>query len=249
MAEVTSYTPTALGYGLDLASQLLYFPSQLVEGKMPPRRHLTTKYLLIQQYVDSSPEVKRCFKKLSDESCNATWSTIRRVIWAATIILPILDTLGALIRQLAKLDYAIKVRYDNQAYSHEQYELKREQKALKKSIREFAGYLLVISCKVKNSTYQGAPERTNDEQYGRFCSHFAGGDPKEAIGMCARSIISLLDQTYPRKSQVAERLYDAFRQIAASSESADWMKGNIDNPLHGAFQTIIDNYEPFYNQS
>src|SRR5262249_26036210 len=160
---------------------------------------------------------------------------------------PILDTLALFLCQLAKLDYAIKVRYDNAAFSQQQIQLKAEQKAVKKSIREFAGYLLVISGKVKNSTYQGAPERSSDEQYMRLCSHFVQNDPKEAVLAAARSITSLLDHTYPVKSRVAQELYNAFQEIAHVLEPCDWMKGGVDDRLHGAFQAIIVNYELFYN--
>ena len=121
-----------------------------------------------------------------------------------------------------------------------------EQKAVKKSIQEFARYLLVISGKEKNSTYQGALERSPDEQYARFCSHFAGGEPREIVARACHSICKQLDACYPKKSAAAQALYDAFHELIIQNAPCDWMKGS---PETAPFQTILHNYELFYNES
>ncbi len=246
MTAITSYTPSSLGICIDFLSNALSLPSNLVTGTTPKVRLFTTKYLFVQHYIDSPKEAKRILTKLSDEASARNWHLVRRVIWAATIVLPILDTLGALFHQLARLDYALRVRYDDEAKSEQHKALKLEQKAVKKSIREFAGFLLAVSGREKNSSYQGALERTADEQYIRFCSHFARSDPKEVLCAACRSIINLLDRCYPQKNRETEALYNAFQEILFQNDSCEWMKGD---PQTNAFQTIINNYELFYNAS
>ncbi len=239
-APITSYTPSTLGYSLDTASKVLSWPSSVVLGATCPRKIWTTKYIFAMNYVHPTAESSKCYKKMCDVECAVRWNVVRRVVWATTIVLPLLDVLAWMIRSLAKFDSAIKANYNTACTKDANAESKLQRQALRKSVKDFARFLLVIAGK--------KTERPASEQYARFCGHFNDNNPNPAVLASVDSIIDLLDKCYGHEcysgNDLIGQIATTFQELRSSLQKGDtcqWMMG-----ANTTWETLVNNYESFY---
>lgn len=256
MATITAaYSPSAIGYSLDMAASVLSWPSSLVVGKATVKPIWTTKYILAMHYTKETPSSIRLYKDITDAYWTDVRRTVARVFWAASVVLPVLDALAWCVRYLAKLDSAVASSYELADRSMERDERERQFQALGDSVREFAGFLLVVGC--KKELDDGLPSeellRARQDGYRHFCTHFANNQPKDALLKSVKQILELLQSRfnvdYSRKDDLNASIGQAFLDIQKRLQeggSCDFMMGEKESALYPAWDTLTANFERFY---
>jgi hypothetical protein len=251
----TSYSPSIQGYALDVAATVLSWPSSLVLGKSSPKLIYTTKHIFAMHYVKETPVSKRCYKDITDARWANITHTVTRIVWAVSIVLPVLDAVAWVIRQLAKIDPVIALQYELQDRRKEDIEQERQFEALGDSVRDFAGFLLLISCKKEQDDGMPSEEllRARQEVYRIFCTHFADNQPKDAIIQSAKSILELLQRQfhvdYSKENDVKAAIGRAFIAIETRLKeggSCDFMMGEKESALYAAWECLVTSHEAFH---
>lgn len=257
MATITAtYSPSAIGYSLDVAASILSWPSSLVMGKAPQKPIWTTKYIIAMHYTKVTPSSTRLYKDITDAYWMDVRRTVARVFWAASLVLPVLDVLAWCVRRLAKLDSAVASSYELKDRSGEVAERERQFQALGDSVRDFAGFLVVLGC--KKELDEGLPSeellRARQDGYRHFCTHFARSQPKEALLKCAKHILELLQSRfnvdYSREDDLKAGIARAFLDIQKRLQedgSCDFMMGEKESALYSAWEYLTANYDRFYH--
>lgn len=256
MASITaSYSPSAIGYSLDIAASILSWPSSLVLGKQPPEPIWTTKYILAMHYSKETQSSTRLYKDITDAYWTDVRRTVARVFWAASLVLPVLGALAWCVRYLAKLDSAVASSYELAERSREIAERERQFQALGDSVREFAGFLCVVGCKKELDEGLSSEEllRARQDGYRHFCTHFTNSQPKEALLKSAKQILELLQSRfnvdYSREDDLKACVARAFLDIQKRLQeggSCDFMMGEKESALYPAWECLTSNYDRFY---
>lgn len=251
----TSYSPSIQGYALDTAATVLSWPSSLVLGRPSPKLIYTTKHIFAMHYVKETSASKRCYKEITDARWGNISHTVARVVWAVSVVLPVLDAVAWVIRQLAKIDPVIALRYELEERRKEDVEQERQFEALGNSVRDFAGFLLLVSCKKEQDDGLPSEEllRARQDVYRSFSAHFADNQPKDAIMKSAKSILELLQRQfhvdYSKEDDIKAAIGRAFIAIETRLQeggSCDFMMGEKESALYGAWECLVTNHEAFH---
>lgn len=256
MATITAtYSPSAIGYSLDIAASVLSWPSSLVIGKAPLEPIWTTKYILAMHYTKETQSSTRLYKDITDARWVDGRRVVARVFWAASLVLPVLDAIAWCVRYLAKLDRAIASSYELTERCRDTAERERQFQALGDSVREFAGFLLVVGCKKELDEGLSSEEllRARQDGYRHFCTHFANSQPESAILKSVKQILELLQSRfnvdYSREDDLKARVARAFLDIQKRLQeggSCDFMMGEKESALYPAWESLTANYDRFY---
>ncbi|MBS0634277.1 MAG: hypothetical protein JSR37_02295 [Verrucomicrobia bacterium] len=227
----------------------LYWPSTKLLTRQTPPPIWTTKYLVAMQYTTHTTETtKRLYTHVQNEVWQERWHLVRRTVWAASIVLPIIDAVAWLFRQLAMIDPAIRQHFQLEEQRESVFKRERQFRALGDSVREFASLVLAIGYK------QEADEGMSNEELQRqrevalqnFRAHFAHSDPHFALKSATAAILAL----YERCAIDHKPILEAFQAIDGylkEHHSYDWLKDEQDSPLHKAVSTLLANYEHFHH--
>lgn len=254
-AIVATRSPSPIGYSLDVAASILAWPSTLVVSKNPLRPIWTTKYIFASHYVRHTPVSSRCYKVITDARWADVGKTVARVVWAASIVLPILDAAAWVLRQLAKFDSVVASRYEMEERRREVFEKEREFLALGDSVREFATFMAVIGCKEELDEGLNPDElqKKRSDVFRHFCTHFAKNDPKEAFLESSKLILRLLETCYKvdysKQDDLTANIGRAFQSIQErllEDGSCAWAMGDQESTLHATWEYLIANHERFY---
>ncbi len=244
-------TPTSVGYSLDIASKVVGWPSSLFAGEAPKVPIWTTKYILAMNYSQHTERSLAILKEVELVNSRVRWHTVRKVVWAVSIVLPILHIASRILGFLASFDPALNARLQHKRKILEQKKSAEERSLLAQSIRDFAGLLLTVGAVAKTNAI--VIHRTPDEQLARFKGHFSKVTPQEAIALCCKVNIDLLKSCYTvdlaQKEELKAKTVRAFQQILSSckkNEPLDWMKGATTSPLYQEWLFLTANREAFF---
>ncbi len=249
-------TPSAIGYSLDLAASIIAWPSTLVVTKNSLKPIWTTKYIFANHYVHHTPVSSRCYKVITDAHWAGVGRTIARVVWAVSIVLPMLDAVAWVLRQLARCDSVIASTYELADRRIEVYEREREFLALGDSVREFATFLLVIGCKEERDEGMNPDElqKKRADVFRHFCTHFSQNQPKGAFLESTKLILQLLESCYKvdysKEDDLTTNIARAFKNIEErllEDGSCAWAMGDQESALDASWQYLVAHHERFYH--
>lgn len=190
---------------------------------------------------------KRLYIEVQKELWQERWHLVARTVWAASVILPILDAVAWVFRQVAMLDPSIRLHYELEEQQQAVFTRERQFHALGDSVREFAGFLLAVSYKQEADEGMSNEElhALRDRAFTNFCSHFAKSDPHDALLMATKAILRLYDICKIEDKPILEA-FQAIEQHLMPQRPCDWLKDEVNNPLHVACTALIEGYERFH---
>lgn len=235
-----------------IAANILAWPKEVFVGKPLEAPLWTTKYLFAEHYSVHTPASKRLCKEIDAAAWAIKWQTVRKVVWAATIVLPIIDAVSWTLKQLARLDASCAELYDLQKRRQEVYLEERKLEALGESVREFAGYLLLVGCKKEVDEGHSLEDitRMRQDSYRHFCTHFKEGALKDALLVSTRQILALIHSSLKADSSLKAEFVRAFELIEKrmqENESTEWLMGlRNESLLYASWELLVEQHDEFY---
>lgn len=158
---------------------------------------LTTKYIFSTYYATHNSQSKLLFDRVKEIESQQTMQLAMRVLWAVTVVLPVLDLLGAFLKYLSAFDSGIykQNELDRALTKHQQGQ--KEVSALGHAVREFVVILQTIGCKKELDEEQDSEiiEERRREVLKNFIGHFPSRNGlNSAIRASCDTILALLEK-------------------------------------------------------
>ncbi|MCE5293908.1 MAG: hypothetical protein LLF94_04775 [Chlamydiales bacterium] len=243
-----TYTVSSAALGLDAVSRFLSWPTNMVVKKNYQAPIWTTKYILASHYTIHTSASQRLCKEISDAKWSKVGHVAARVIWAASVVLPVLDALAWCIKQLAGLDSVMRKHYEVDARHIVDHQKEAAQEALGNSVREMAGFIQETSCKESQEENEGLTSLRN-KRYNTFAAHFPSHSPKVALQKCVKNILDLLSKTEHKDNLVTsmESIFQHMDEHLATNASCEWLKHEDASALHADVEALLTGYQAFYD--
>ena len=243
-----TYAVSSAAYGLDLVSRVLAWPTNTLIKKNYQEPIWTTKYILANHYTIHTSATKRLCKEVSDIKWTRAGHVAAKVVWAASVVLPVLDALAWCVRQLASLDSVMRMNYEADARHMVDQQKEIAQEALANSVREIAYFIEEISCKDSQEENERLASLRN-KRYSTFAAHFPSHNPKVALQKCVKNILELLNKTEHKDNLVnsMESIFQHMDEHLATNASCEWLKHEDASALHADVEVLLTGYQAFYD--
>jgi len=249
---------------LNCVGNSLQMPSQWLLGATEPPI-LTTKYIFASYYKSHNEQSAALLKRVKEIDCQNTYQLAMRVIWAVSIILPVLDLFGAIFKEIAAFDSEI-YKQNTLRDERQKLNLKAQQAtALGHSVREFAVLLTTIGCKKEQDAGLDIDLVTQKRQetLRNFTSHFTDRAAlNRAIGQVSSKILTFLIKPTGQTRQIQELIqpdatnesllanirycFQKLKRAVENNQAPEYLMGEINGPFHREWSYLICNKDRLF---
>lgn len=257
--SAATLVPFCVSSTLDQASNWLARPSSLLI-KQVHAPIWTSKYILAMHYSTHNAASLALLNEIKTVRCQANWQLAARVLWAASLILPLLDTLSWVCKKLACIDPQIKKRHQL-IHDRQKLDIKAEQiQALGNSVRELALLFMVTSCKKEQDEGMNIEDLSSKRTatLHNFQSHFAKNQLNQALIKSCTLVLQLLDNGLGVKGTISAirdddmqnllsnvgHTFQRLLQQVKTDPTSSWLKGENDSPVANELHYVMTRFVP-----
>lgn len=241
VVATSPYHPSWIACQLDAAGSWLQEPTEKLCGSSP-QPLLTTNEIFAShytpRYLEQNPPLKALAERVETIKVQEP-STTYKVLWAVSVVLPILYGLGILLQKLALCDAEMqKLKENPQARPQE---ASQELRILQQSLREFIEIAETVGC----NELRGGPidqtylQRLNEQigmERAHFLTRFKHREAGPAVEESTRTILSLLEKHFKPNGGFQKNSQD-FRNFNQRERESD---ADLIEYLHRALHFLWD---------
>jgi hypothetical protein len=223
--STSPYQPSWLACQLDAIGSWLQEPTEKLCGSSP-QPLLTTNEIFAShykpEYLEANPPLKALAERVETIKVQEP-STTYKVLWAVSVVLPILYGLGILLQKLALCDAEMQKIKENPRTAPQ--ETSQELRILQQSLREFIEIAEKVGCKeVRDGPRDAQYLQRLDDQIGmeraHFLSRFKHREAGPAIEESTRTMLDLLEKHFKPNGGFQENSQD-FRNFNQREREPD----------------------------
>jgi hypothetical protein len=193
--------------GFDQIGNFFQLPSSWLLGQSQESPIITTKYIFASHYTIHNQHSAPLAKRVKEIQCQETMRLAARVFWAVSIVLPVLDFIGAFFKELAAFDPVMYRQYKDEQDMAKLQRQANEVRSFGNAVREFAVVLATIGC--KKEVDEGVDKRVllqqKRDKLANFSRHFKDRDSlNAAIGQSSECVLTLLEKAHGLSGRVLE---------------------------------------------
>lgn len=223
---------------------------------------ITTKFIFSTHYCTHNLQSQALLNRVKEIESQQTMRLAMRVIWAVTIVLPVLDLIGAFLKYMAAFDSEINKQNGFDEALTKRQQMQKEVSALGHAVREFAVILQTIGCKKELDEEQDLEtvEKHRKEVLANFIRHFPSRDSlNSAIKTSCDTIVSLLEKTGKRQAPIQELIenetserevfanidycFTRLRQAVETNRAPEYLMGEKEGGFYQEWNWLLKNKE------